>query len=281
KWLFCFALSLFFLLLANLFRVVVLVLVYFLEAPIVIQEMIHVPLGILGFSFSSVLTYILLKYLASKNHLTSAIAKRSFNLNNLGTSSQSFTRFRLKQTLSLILFILVSIFIYQSKDYDQLQAAVEIAPTNQSLALTDKEKDLFLRHGVTSYQKKKITSGELSATIFLVKAKSWRGHHHPEQCLEGNGYSIKSSFSFYINPNQAIRLVELDSMGLRAAYWFVSQDKYTEDYASRVWEGLLNPGQSWVMVSVYFDQSFLPLREDFKPFIGQIQNQALAMLQGE
>jgi exosortase O len=97
-----------------------------------------------------------------------------------------------------------------------------------------------------------------SGSLLLIRSRTWRTHHRPERCFTVYGLEVQESQPNLVAPNFPLRQLTLGSPGnprpvYSAAYWLQSADKITEDYAVRIWDDLAPQPQPWVLVTVLFD----------------------------
>jgi len=97
----------------------------------------------------------------------------------------------------------------------------------------------------------------LSGSMMLITSSTWRAQHRPERCLEVTGLSIDDSRTHLVAPDFPVRFLLLgDGDGHRmasATYWFQSAEHTTDDYGTRVWTDLAPERQRWVLVTILFD----------------------------
>lgn len=266
KWLGCMAASILFVIAANIFRILCLVVLHAMNAPQLLNEIIHIPLGVTGFTVSCLFIYFISRRL-QKNEQTSISDTRRYN----------------PGAAILLLFILVAAICCQPMLIQQHEPTirtrlVDFPFPHQPAEPSDLEKKMFIRHGVSHYQKIQYTFGSISGTLFLIKSKSWRGHHNPEQCMIGRGLTISNAYSHLIDASTPIHLVAHKEENSKAAYWFVSRDQITDDYGSRVWANITHPDKEWVMVNTYFTTADTHYLNDLEELTKLINTQLQHML---
>ncbi len=262
KWFCCMAVSIVCIVLANTIRILCLVFVFAAGAPKIITDSIHIPLGMISFTASCLCIYL----------LSRKLPKRAPS----STREQNNT-FSLFAPILLSTILLAANFLQSSPipEHNAIPNSHLLTPPFQhsSLPITTMEQALFIHHGVTHYQKLQYSHGKISGTLFLVKTRSWRGHHHPEQCIIGNGLTITSKKTHLVNGATPIHLLSLSQKDLMAAYWFVASDVVTDDYAFRVWAGITHPSQEWVMVSTYFTITDPRYLQDLEQIVVSLNSQ--------
>jgi exosortase O len=254
------------LLVANLARVAILVVVGQVAGWQLAAEMLHIPLGVLGFIAACAAVVTLLRYQQPSDPTPPA--------------ATSFTRPRWL-TPVLVVVILTMGLVYTPRPRTGLaQASTEwIFPDNiviQPLPLKPDELDWFTRDGAESAKRFRFAWNDVSGSMILVTSSTWRAHHRPERCFEVYGLSIDDSQPHLVNPNFPIRLVALGNGDgntfLSAAYWFQSATRTTDDYASRIWADLAPQRDRWVLVSILFDKARDPHTAEMQAFYIDLHN---------
>lgn len=249
---------------ANVFRIVLLVLVFNSELPEAAKQSLHAPIGLIGFIATCGATYWILRLSCQKE------APRP---------KQQPPLFERRSAVAAGLVLVVAISVKQSRITKNIAAenGRRGQNTQDSLPLTDKEHDLFLRHGVVRYEKKSFDLEGIHGTAFLVLSNSWRGHHHPEQCLQGQGLAIESAKTLVVGSGLKVRNVTIENSTHEIAYWFTSADDSTDDYSSRVWSGLAHLNKPYTMVSLYLENGKTADPSAFENLINEFNRQALVM----
>lgn len=243
KWFLGFLFSILVIIAANFFRIMCLVSIHYLAIPTVLKDMVHIPIGLIGFIVTSTIIFW--------------ICRNGINNKSIPKANKETGDFKICQAVVMIAVMVFAIFIYQPKQYaPKLLSKISFLESvnNHMIPLSAKEKELFLHHGVTDYQKTAYQYQGIESKVLLVKAKSWRGHHHPEQCIVGQGNTIEDTEIIFVDSDSPIRLIRLKNNHGQAAYWFVSKEGMTDDYTRRVWSGFWHPDQEWIMVTICFDK---------------------------
>lgn len=225
---------------ANIFRIIMLILLSNATLPKSVMDSIHSPLGLVGFLAACCISYFTFTSICRRYEPVKTVLPEHFN-----KKSALF--------VTLVLALAISI-----NELYVPATGTRIVPHraenfNRSLDLTSQEKDFFLRNGVISYQKSRFKISGLTGTAFLVLSKSWRGHHHPEQCLQGQGHTVASSRTLVFRDDLPVRNIKVEHSPNEVVYWFQSVTDSTDDYSSRIWSGLLHSDKSYVMVCLYID----------------------------
>lgn len=252
---------------ANIFRIVLLVLLSEAALPTVIIDILHPSFGLVGFLVASGIAYSVI----------TSFCRKSESRGN--SSPQHFSN----KSAAFVLLVLASALSF-SELYSPA-ADAHIVPrkvdSSRDLDLTKEERDFFLHNDVISYQKNRFSISGITGTAFLVLSKSWRGHHHPEQCLQGQGHAIASATTLLSAEGLPVRSVLVDHSGNRVIYWFQSATDSTDDYSSRIWEGLRHPDKSYVMVSLYIEEPRKIKSIFLHTLISDFRRQAQTILKNE
>lgn len=237
RWLGAFALSCVFVIAGNLLRVLLLVAMHMAPLPDFAKTTLHAPIGVACFAGACLAAIWGWKTLSPPRQTTPTHTPR---------------------THSRAAFVFLVCTIAAAGITDRIIVSSRSFPPNrplaanpESLPLTGKERALFLRHGVSRYAKSTFSLHGVSGTALLVRASSWRGHHHPEQCLQAMDATVESSNALMLGAKDSIRFVTLKNSNIAVLYWFQSARGATDDYASRVWASLVAPGAPHIMNSIY------------------------------
>lgn len=264
--------NLMFLIVANVVRVLILVVIIEVARQQQIADILHLPLGIVCFIFASALTWILLQKVPHKVSQQTTfitkdkIEKRKFNSN------------------WLLIVILTLGIIGQFKPISKAVAltSIELPPTivTQPIDLTPAEARFFDNPANPLVQKLRFQADALSGSMLIVASNSWQPHHPPELCFTGNGFKIDSMNSKQIDSSINARWISLQNGALSAIYWFQSPQTTTDDFVNRIWEHLSNSSKTWVLVSVLFDDAENPDGEVIKNFSNGIYGAIAHTLNG-
>ncbi len=227
---------------ANTVRIFLLVSLSHGGFPDTLGRSVHVPLGLLGFGLAcGIVTLLGSRWIPRFRQEPSVFGHPSSPA----------------QGMVLLLILGCSLWAHEQRLPDPAGPANRSLlsfPGAKPLALTLTERRFFSEQSGAAAQKLRFEFQGLSGTLFLVQSANWRAHHHPEQCIEGQGQAIEHSRTRLIDNGFPYRLVALRHGGYRAAYWFFSQGRVTDDYSARTWSGIREPGREWTMVTVYFDR---------------------------
>lgn len=238
--------------LANFIRITALVVAGQVFNSPLAAELLHVPMGVLGFAVACGLAVWLLRFsrtMVLENSVIQAERPSLF----------SHTYF----SIGLCLVLALMAFGYTPRAQTGLsQIAPEwIFPRElqvEALPLKPDEIVWLTRDGAESASRFRFQWRGVSGSMVLVPSRTWRAHHRPERCFEVFGLQLNGSHAQLVSPNFPVRAVTLrdpkSSATLNAAYWFQSADRATDDFGTRIWADTVAPAERWVLVSILFDQ---------------------------
>lgn len=273
RWLLVFGVNLSALVLANIGRVLTLVLLANTHQT-TLAEMLHVPLGLIGFVTACVLSLWLLQ---------SVPRQQSLALPEPQAQPRSRPAYLAQGALMLCLVGLACIprppaLAVPPPDLAALPlpAAVRTEP----LPLTPTEQAFFADYPGTVAHKVHFDTGTVSGSWLLVFAPTWRAHHAPEVCLLGNGYQVNQVEARPLSPTVTGRWLSLDGGRYAAAYWFQSAHQTTGDFLTRLWGEVTRREPAWVMVSVLFDQPYTGQEPEIQDLLDRLHATLDRPLQG-
>ncbi len=264
---------------ANLTRIGILVLLGQVGSWQLSAQMLHIPLGVLGFVGACSGAVFLLR-------LQPPLTPDTWQ--NEPQHTQIMER---QNWLSILLIILTlsMALIYTPRPQTGLAQPPSTwnFPSDlntQPLPLKAAELAWFTRDGAESADRHRFEWHGLSGSMILITSKTWRAHHRPERCFEVYGLSLNDSRTFLLAPDFPLRLVSLsDREGhnlLSATYWFQSSERTTDDYASRIWADLSPQQERWVLVSILFDELPDPNSTEVQTFYTTLHNSVAQKLNG-
>ena len=230
------------LLITNTARVASIVLLDFVADLPLLAEVLHAPMGVLGFVLCCAAAWAMLTVGKAHAH-TKAHAHGS--------------------TDSPLIFILApALFLLGLQSAPESVAAVSSTPQSAPpgfdvLVLNQAERDFASEQG-GQIVKVRFERGGLSGTVVLVTSTSWLAQHLPRHCLQASGVSLTGEAPTPIDgaPVRWAHVVNHGRPG-RAAWWFQSNDHLTDDHTERIWAGL-NNDQPWTLVSILLEQGVDP-----------------------
>ncbi len=239
---------------ANFVRVGALVVAaQVLNLPL-LAEMLHVPLGVLGFVGACAAAVGLLK---SKNQNSSALA---FAARDSFFSIPHFS-------LGFAVVIAALALLYAPRPETGLAHPAPVwnfppALHTQTLPLKPDELAMLTRDGAESATRLRFEWQGIGGSMILVPSRTWRAHHRPERCFEVFGLQLNDSRAQLAAPDFPLRAVTLrdphSDARWNAAYWFQAATQTTDDYGTRIWADTVAPAQRWILVSILFDQNIAP-----------------------
>jgi len=232
---------------ANVLRVGVLIGVGPVLGWPLLAQMLHVPLGVLGFVAACAAAALMLKaqparpivHLAAQNLPQPAALPVLLAGAFLGFSFLYVPRPQ-------------SPIILHAAQW-QLPAGLRTTP----LPLNPIEVEWLTRDVAESAIRERFEWGNLSGSFMIVTSQSWRAHHRPERCFEVFGLKVDDSRTYLMRTDFPLRAVTVSeasgARSLSAAYWFQSATRTTDDYAQRIWADVTPRPERWVLVSILFD----------------------------
>lgn len=269
RWLLVAIANILFLIAANMIRVSILVVMIEVAQQQQIADILHLPLGIIGFIFASILTWVLLQ----------TVPRHGPRLPKIEPEKVSQQKTNLNWLLAAIITLgIIGQFPLQSSKL--ALAAIDLPPaiTTETLALSTAEANFFDNPAHPLVQKFRFKFDRLEGSMLMVASDTWQAHHPPELCFTANGFKVDRMESRVINDSINARWLSLQNGTLSAAYWFQSSQSTTDDFISRIWERMTQRNKAWVMVSILFDDAENPDGkeiEDFSKIIYQTINRDL------
>jgi exosortase O len=278
------------LIIANLIRVGVLVAVGPVAGWPLLAEMLHVPLGVLGFVAACAVVVWLLRLLPEKKEIgdwTRSVEIGSASISNLQSPCPSQPA---RLGPALITAILAMGLVYTPRPQIGLS---QPPPTWQfpaglvtmSMPLKPDEIDWLTRDGAESAERRRFEWRGLTGSMILITSSTWRAHHRPERCFEVYGLSLEDSRTHLVKPNFPVRFVSLGDGNhtglLSATYWFQSAGRTTDDYGARIWADLAPQRERWVLVSILFDGVTEPDEAQVETFYLALHETVARYLEGE
>lgn len=235
---------------ANLARVAILVLVGQVAGWRLVAEMLHVPLGVIGFVAACLAGLGLLRWAGSRSRPPAV---------SLQASPRPAW---LAPTLAMIILSLV--FLYSPRSQPASAAGSQWSfPAElmlQEWPLDEVEMAWLTDHGALSMiaSRWRFEWQGLHGSMLFISSNTWRAHHRPESCFTVYGLEVKQSQPYLVAPDFPLRWVSIgdshaDSLFTNAAYWLQSSQRVTEDYSVRIWDDFSPNPETWVLSTVLFD----------------------------
>lgn len=251
---------------ANTGRVLVLVLLGLHLKLWRIGEVLHLPLGVIGFVVACAAALLYLLHLPPRP-----------TADDPADASEPAAPRWFVPLLSIALLVLCAVHTQRPKETDptdppQLTFPAELSP--QPVPLDPGEVSLFSRFGARANKWRIAVSGTpsgsadsaLTGSVLTVSASSVRAQHPPELCLVAHGLKILSVQTVELVPGAPMRL--LVSQGLEqgqasgrrhtAVNWFQSRTQTVDSFLGRIGVTLLGRERRWVLVSVLLDREAAP-----------------------
>ena len=243
------------LLIANLARVALLVLVGQVYGWRLLAQMLHVPLGVIGFAAACAAALGLLRWAGSRESPgQEEVVEEQPALDHPAWLSPA-----------LILAFLGMILLYAPRPQPATAAARSDWFFPQQLQttpwpLTSGELNWLTKDGqdaAVQAARWRFVWDDLQGSFLFVASDTWRAQHRPERCFTVYGLEVQESQPWMAAEDFPLRWLSLgkgkDSALYSAAYWLQSSDRITEDYAARIWDDLAPQPEPWVLVTVLFD----------------------------
>lgn len=245
---------------ANLVRVAILVVVGLVFGALLAAEMLHVPLGVLGFVGACA---------AAVAGLRSPLATTS-SAGPSGQAEPTAATGPVWLTPALAAVVLAMALAYAPRPPTALAEppawSLPAGMSTEPLPLEPDQVAWLTRDGAESAERRRFAWRGIQGSLMLVTSATWRAQHLPERCLEVYGLAPDDSRPHLVEPAFPVRLVSLrDRHGgapLAAAYWFQSPSRATDDYATRIWADLSPRRERWVLVTMLFDGAIDPRGPD-------------------
>jgi exosortase O len=190
RWLLVAALFSGLLFVANLVRVGVLVVVGQVAGWELAAEMLHVPLGVLGFVVACGVAVLLLRLINPHADLTRTVRFA-------GSLSRPPAQ-PLWLTPLLIGAILGMALLYQPRPASGLAQPAQAWHFPPELAsepfpLKAHELEWLAQDGAESAERRRFVWRGVTGSVLLIPSTTWRAHHNPERCFAGAGLGITLS----------------------------------------------------------------------------------------
>jgi exosortase O len=272
RWLLVCASNLFFLVCANIIRVLLLVVItYVLKQPL-FAEILHIPLGLIGLVCACGLSWMMLQTVPKQE---------SGRVEEWGSDSAALSPPSRPASLAaqalLLAFVIALIPINQlhpQQEQPRSLASLHLPEqmVSESIPLSPAEHRFFDNYPSIVPEKRRFVSGDLSGSILMVANTTWRTYHPPELCLLATGLKVNRMEKKSLTPAVQARWLSLADGKYSAAYWFQSPKQTTDDFLSRLWSDVTRRQKNWVLISVLFDRSLSPDSTEIRNFTTTIHN---------
>jgi exosortase O len=285
RWLLAALIFAFLLFAANLIRVAVLVTAGPVLGLNLLAEMLHVPLGVLGFAAACAALVWMLRRIVPAEADPKAPTPAGSEVVILRP------RWLLPALMSAILLLAAlytprpKVAAAQSLDEVHFPPGLSVEPW----PFSPDEIAWLSTDGPLSASRWRFTWKDGSETphhgsLLLITSDTWRAHHRPERCFETYGLTVDQSHSALLGPDFPVRLVYLSAAQNRfhysAVYWLQAPGRVTDDYATRIWSDLNPQRQTWVLVTILFDSAVNPTRPDLQALYLALRHSVAQSLEG-
>jgi len=242
------------LLMANVLRIVLLVLLGVVADYPSLAHYVHQAIGLIGFSLSCIFAWGALRF----SRRETSPEETNAVLSNIRNQALPLSI----QIPSLFIGgLLLALWLH-----NPLQASATLTSLNSLnpdlpkvlspsvIELSDLEQTFFTNNHA-SVIKRRFNLEGTTGSVLIVSSRYWKAQHEPHNCYLGQGYSLGFEGTWFLSNDNTVRFLQINNASKTAVYWFQSEDHITADYSARVLKGLLNPQDTWLMVSVLFDQA--------------------------
>jgi len=266
-----------FLFAANLARVGVLVVVGQVAGWWLAAEMLHVPLGVLGFVAACAAAVALLRL----ERWIEPVARDECALPVPGRPVW------LAPVVAMAILAMALAYAPRpAAGLAQPSPAWEfpVGLIAESTPLKPDEIEWLTRGGAEAADRWLFEWRGITGSMILITSKTWRAHHRPERCFEVYGLSLDDSRTDLVAPDFPLRFLSLrygDGRGLLSAtYWFQSVDRTTDDYGARIWADLSPKRDRWVLITILFDGVQDPHATDVQALFNALHDAVARSLEG-
>lgn len=254
RWLLCGALFACLLLAVNIARVCAIVVLCHLFRLRALAEVLHEPIGVLGFAAACGACFMALRLVPALPAPAPAMEEQGTG----GAPAPGWLVLLLLCALPALALLRGPQPILQEAEPGTPSILLPASLQPQDLPLTAAERTLLQRFGAGA-RKWRFRHGEISGSLIVVAATSWRAQHPPELCLSAAGFRIEGIEVGSAPGFPVRRLLLRGEGGLQAGiYWFQSRARTTSDFLTRALAPLTLGGgrdERWVMVSVLLDHA--------------------------
>ncbi|MCM1983620.1 exosortase O [Lyngbya confervoides] len=252
------------LMVANIARILTLVvLIYGLQQQ-AIADMVHLPLGILSFLSVCTISGYLLRWVPPLPPL-------AVSADPLPPGSP----LRLRPLL-WTLGLMVGLTLIPQPPL-RLPSLATLPPLqwqapmqSEAITLTPQEELFFTDYPGVVAEKQSFRFGDLSGSMLLVTSPTWQAHHTPELCLTASGYHLDHMEKHRLSDQVQGRWISLNQGHHSAAYWFQSPQRTTDSYLERIWSEITRRDPKWTMVSILMDQSLSADQPQVQPLVEEV-----------
>lgn len=285
RWLLAALIFAFLLFAANLVRVAVLVTAGPALGLNLLAEMLHVPLGVLGFAAAcAALVWMLRRFVPAEGEVQPAKPVDS-------EVSLLRPRWLLPGLMTSILLLALLYTPRPEVAAAQIRSEMQF-PQDLSVEpwpFSPGELEWLSADGPLSASRWRFVWDEEGETprrgsVLMITSDTWRAHHRPERCFEAYGLTVDQAHSTLLSADFPLRVVYLSAAQERyhysAVYWLQAPGRVTDDYATRIWSDLTPQRQTWVLVTILFDTAVDPTRPDLQELYDGLRQTVAQSLEG-
>ena len=116
--------------------------------------------------------------------------------------------------------------------------------------------------------------------MLTVASTSWQTYHAPELCFFASGIPVDRLERKQLTSTILARWLSLKNNQLSATYWLQSTQGTTDNFLSRISSDIRHKNQTWVLVSILFDNLVNPESSEIQDFVTSIHNAVNLSLKG-
>ena len=230
---------------ANTFRVLILTLLTSVYNMPNVAEALHMPLGILGFTFSCLAGWFLLRHMPEM--------KKTLPEPNLIKPT--------KWIICLFTLFFLQSLAFTSERHETVPLKTKSIPllamAIEPVPLTNQEQRYFSRGKETVAEKWRFEWKDNAGSILIVQSRDFNMFHAPELCMAAGGIKVDSMRTVQIGENR-FRLLSLNQGSATGIYWLQSGNHATDNFASRYLQYILNKKKKWSMISMVLQTPYPP-----------------------
>ena len=249
---------------ANAVRVFLLVLVAHGLNARQFAEMLHLPLGLIGFCLACGLGWLFLQWVPKRRESQPQVGQPQAPQLQSDRLRRNANRPMSGQWQAGLVAVLAILAVVSNRIASPPPttaiAAIQLPQQLQvtSLPLTSIETQFFQHSTFPIAEKWRFDWEGLSGSMLVVASHNWQAHHPPELCFAGNGFEVDGMTHRQIVENLDARWLSLEDGTLSATYWFQSPQGTTDEFMTRFVESVTHRYTPWTMVSILFDRSIAP-----------------------
>jgi len=238
------------LLAGNVIRIVTLVIVGLIGGFAQLADLIHMGMGLLGFSISCLMAWVALRLSRSEEPPAELVKS---------LSAYSLTPVTLPhwQLFGFIAALIAAVWLHQPIQATEMGVTEVIAlpaeyqPSDIKLSPLEQE---FFTSNQALVTKHRFNVDGIEGSVLIVNSRYWKAQHEPHNCYIGQGFQLGMEGDWLLSNGNAVRFLQVNKGAKTAVYWFQLEGKVTPNYSARVLNGVTHPKNSWLMVSILFDE---------------------------